>query len=186
LNTILAATRSNSELVLVVLGLVAGQATVGSVTIGGDRDPLMASEDMVFVTENMPLMPPQLSEDTGFVEDLREAGREGDVGTIVAWLFLMLQWWMPTCSIGVIFAFAELIPRLLVFHLIALVVLWAVVASAVSWGVWWVKRRVFTQQVFEVANVTFTGVALTIVTVAGHLLLAVWCLAERGCFAFST
>jgi hypothetical protein len=126
--------------VLIVLGLVAGQATVGRVYIGGDQDPLMASEDMVFVTENMPLMPPQLTEDAGFVEDLREAVREGDVGTIAAWLFLMLQWWAPTCLIGTIFALAELIPRLLVFHLVGLVVLWAAVASAVSWGVWWIKR----------------------------------------------
>jgi hypothetical protein len=129
-----------AALVLVVLSLVAGQATVGRVYIGGDQDPLMASEDMVFVTENMPLMPPQLTEDAGFVEDLREAVREGDVGTIAAWLFLMLQWWAPTCLIGTIFALAELIPRLLVFHLVGLVVLWAAVASAVSWGVWWIKR----------------------------------------------
>jgi hypothetical protein len=128
-------------LVLVVLGLVAGQAAVGSVTINGDQEPLMASEDMVFVTENMPLMPPQLSEDAGFVEDLRKAAREGDIGTIVAWLFLMLQWWIPTCPIGTIFAFAELVPRLLVSHLIALVVLWAMMASAASWGVWWIKRN---------------------------------------------
>jgi hypothetical protein len=110
------------------------------VTISGDRDPLMASEDMVFATENMPLMPPQMYEDAGFVEDLREAVREGDIGTVASWLFLMFQWWMPTCLIGTIFAFTELVPRLLVFHLIALVVLWAVVASAVSWGVWWIKR----------------------------------------------
>jgi hypothetical protein len=129
-----------AALMLVVLGLVAGQTAVGSVVIGGDRDPLMASEDMVFITENMSLMPPQLSEDVGFVEDLREAVREGDIGTVASWLFLMLQWWMPTCLIGTIFAFAELVPRLLVFHLIALVALWAVVASAVSWGVWWIKR----------------------------------------------
>jgi hypothetical protein len=72
-----------AALVLIVLGLVAGQATVpalsgvegGSVTIGGDRDPLMASEDMMFVTENMPLMPTQMYEDAGFVEDLRGCAR---------------------------------------------------------------------------------------------------------------
>jgi hypothetical protein len=130
---------------LIVLGLVAGQATVGRVYIGGDRDPLMAREDMVFVTENMPLMPPQLTEDAGFVEELREAVRERDVGTIAAWLFLMLRWWMPTCLIGTIFAFTELVPRLLVFHLMALAVLWTVVASATAWGVWWVMRRASTQ-----------------------------------------
>jgi hypothetical protein len=127
-------------LVLVVMGLVTGQATVGNVSVGGDRGPLMASDDIVFVTENMPLMPPQLTEDASFVEDLREAVREGNIGTVASWLFLMLQWWMPTCLIGTIFAFTELVPRLLVFHLIALVALWAVVASAVSWGVWWIKR----------------------------------------------
>jgi hypothetical protein len=129
-----------AALVLVVLGLVAGQATVGSVAIGSAQEPLMASEDMVFITENMSLMPPQLSEDVGFVEDLREAVREGDLGTIASWLFLMLQWWMPTCLIGTIFAFTELVPRLLVFHLIALVILWGIMASTASWGVWWIKR----------------------------------------------
>jgi hypothetical protein len=129
-----------AALALIVLGLVTGQATIGSVTIGGDREPLMMSEDMVFVTESMPLMPPQLTEDAGFVEDLREAVREGDVGTVAAWLFLMFQWWMPTCLIGTVFAFTELIPRLLAFHLIALLVLWVTMASAASWGVWWVKR----------------------------------------------
>jgi hypothetical protein len=129
-----------AALVLIVLGLVAGQTMVGSVTIGGDRDPLMASKDMVFVTENMPLMPPQLTEDAGFVEDLREAVREGDIGTIAAWLFLMFQWWMPPCLIGTIFAFAELAPRMLAPQLVSLVVLWAVVGGTVSWGVWWVKR----------------------------------------------
>ncbi|MBN1975917.1 MAG: hypothetical protein JW918_00820, partial [Anaerolineae bacterium] len=141
LGTILAVTRSKSELVLIVPGLIARQATVGGVTIGGDRNPLMASEGMVFVTENMPLMPPQLSKDAGFVNDLREAAHEGDVETIIAWLFLMLQWWMPTCLIGTIFAFAELVPRLFVFHPIVLAVLWAAVASVLSWGVWWVKRK---------------------------------------------
>jgi hypothetical protein len=129
-----------AALVLIVLGLVAGQATVGSVTIGGDREPLMMSEDMVFVTENMPLMPPQLTEDAGLVEDLRKAGREGDIGTVASWLFLMFQWWMPTCLIGTIFAFTELIPRLLVFHLIVLVVRWTAIASAAAWSAWWIKR----------------------------------------------
>jgi hypothetical protein len=133
-----------AALVLVVLGLVVGQAAVpalsgvegGSVTIGGDRDPLMASEDMVFVTENMPLMPPQLNEDAGFVEDLRKAVHEGDVGTIAAWLFLMLQWWVPTCVIGTVFALAGLVLQLLAPHLVGLVVLWAAVAGVVGWGTW--------------------------------------------------
>jgi hypothetical protein len=129
-----------AALALIVLGLVTGQATAGSVTIGSDRDPLMASEDMVFVTENMPLMPPQLYEDAGFVEDLREAVREGNVGNIAAWLYLMVQWWVPTCVVGTVFAFAELVPRLLAAHLVGLGVLWAAVAGAVSWGVWWVKK----------------------------------------------
>jgi len=105
----------------------------------------MASEDMVFITENMPLMPPQLYKDAGFVEDLREAVREGDVGTIAAWLFLVLRWWMPTCLIGTIFAFTELIPRLLVFHLIALIVLGAVVSEVVAWGIWWIEQRLLTK-----------------------------------------
>ena len=133
-------TAAVAALLLVVLGLVAGQATVSSVAIGGDRDPLMASKDMVFVTENMPLMPPQLTENAGFAENLRKAVCEGDVVTIAAWVFLMFQWWMPTCLIGIVFAFAELIPRLLVFHLIALVVLWTTMAGTASWCVWWVKR----------------------------------------------
>lgn len=145
-----------AALVLIVLGLIAGQAAVpvlrcppsgsrgevegGSVAIGGDRDPLMTSEHMVFVTEKMPLMPPKLHEDPSFVQGFRQAVREGNVETIAAWLFLMLQWWISVCLIGTVFAFAELIPRLLVFHLISPVVLWAVVASAVSWLAWGFKR----------------------------------------------
>jgi hypothetical protein len=166
-------TAAVAALLLVVLGLVAGQAMVGNVAISGDRDPLMASEDMVFITENMSLMPPQLSEGGGFVEDLREAVREGDIGTIAAWLFLMFQWWGPTCLLGTIFAFAELIPRLLVFHLIALVVLWAVVASAVSWGMWLITEKLSTGWMPKVVYVAIGGVVLTAVAAAGHLLLAV-------------
>ena len=139
-------TAAVAALVLVVLGLVGGWAKVGLVHIGGDRNPLMAGEHVAFVTAYMPLMPPELYEDAGFVEDLREAVREGDGGTIVAWLFLMMQWWLPTCSIGAIFAFAELGSRLLAPHLVGLVVLWAVVAGAVSWGVWWVKKSAFAKQ----------------------------------------
>jgi hypothetical protein len=161
-----------AALVLVVLGLVAGQAMVSGVPIGGDRDPLMASEDMVFVTENMPLMPPQLTEDAGFVKDLREAVREGDIGTVASWLFLMLQWWMPTCSIGTIFAFAELIPRLLAFHLIALAVLWAAVAGAAAWGVWLIRKKLSTRWMLKVVYVAIGGAMLTAVMAAGHLLLA--------------
>jgi hypothetical protein len=134
-------TAAVAALVLVVLALVAGQAMVGSVTIGGNRVPLMAGEDMVFVTENMPLMPPQLSENTGFVEDLREAVRAGDFETIAAWPFFMAQWWVPTCLIGIIFALAELVPRLLASHLMGLVALWVIVAGAASWGVWWIRGR---------------------------------------------
>jgi hypothetical protein len=129
-----------AALVLVVLGLVAGQAMVGSVTVGGDQDPLMAGEDMAFVTENMPLMPSLMSEHPDFIQGFRRAVREGDVGTIAAWLFLMLQWWVPTCLIGTIFVFAELVPRLLAFHPLGLVILWAAVSSLVAWGVWWIKR----------------------------------------------
>jgi hypothetical protein len=132
-----------AALVLVVLGLVAGQSAVGSITIGGDRDPLMASVDMVFVTESMPLMPPHMSEGVDFARDLREAVREGDVGTIVAWLLLMLQWSVPACVIGTIFALAELAPRLLAPHLMGRVALWVVVAGAASWGVWWARGRYF-------------------------------------------
>jgi hypothetical protein len=177
-----------AALVLIVLGLIAGQATVpalsdglslskggvegGSVAISGDRDPLMASEDIVFVTENMPLMPPQLTEGTGFVEDLREAVREGDVGTIAAWLFLMLQWWGPTCLIGTIFAFTELIPRLLVFHLIALLVLWGAVAATAAWGAWLIAEKSVTRWMLQVIYVVIGGVALTAVTAAGHSILA--------------
>jgi hypothetical protein len=146
-------TAAVAALVLIVLGLVAGQPAVpalsgaegGGLTIGGDRAPLMTSEGMAFVTENMPLMPPQLHEGACLVEDVREAVRARDFGTIAAWLFLMLQWWMPTCLIGAIFAFAELVPRLHVFHLIALVVLWAVVSEVVAWGIWWIEQRLLTR-----------------------------------------
>jgi hypothetical protein len=98
-----------------------------------------ASEEMATAAEAK-LMPPQAYEDLWLVDTIREAVREGDIGTVAAWLFLMLQWWMPTCLIGTIFAFAESVPRLLVLHLIGLVVLWAVEASAVSWSVWWIKK----------------------------------------------
>ena len=130
-----------AALALVVLGLIAGEAMVGGVTIGGDRDPLMASESMVFITDKMPLMPDQVYEDARFVEGLREAVREGDVETVAAWLYLMVNWWGPMCLVGPAMTFLELYPRLLTPRLVNLIVLWTVVAGAMSWGVWWVKRK---------------------------------------------
>jgi hypothetical protein len=86
-------TAAVAALLLIVLGLVTGQAMVGGVTIGGE--PLMASENMAFVTEKAKLMPPQMVEDPWLVEDLREAVHEGDVGTVTAWFYLMANWWGP-------------------------------------------------------------------------------------------
>jgi hypothetical protein len=102
-----------------------------------------------------------------------EAVREGDVETIAAWLFLMLQWWMPTCLIGTVFAFAELVPRLLAPHLLGLAVLWAAVAGAVAWGTWWVKRKLSTRWMLKAMCVVIGGVALMAVAAAGHWLLSV-------------
>jgi hypothetical protein len=138
-------TAAVAALVLVVLGLVAGRATVGEVTIGGDRDPLMASEEMVFVTENMPLMPSLMNEHPDFVRGFREAVREGNGGSIIAWFYIMLQYWVPACLAGAIFALAELGPRLLAAHLVGLIALWAVMAGAVAWGTWWVKRVTYKE-----------------------------------------
>jgi hypothetical protein len=129
-----------AALVLIVLGLITGRAAVGSVTIGGDRDPLMAGEGVAFVTEKVTLMPFQMVEDPWLVEVIREAVREGNTGHIVAWLYLMANWWGPVCLAGPAMVFLELYPRLLAPHLVGLVVLWAVVAAAAAWGAWWVKK----------------------------------------------
>jgi hypothetical protein len=134
-------TAAVAALALVVLGLVAGQAMIGAVYIGGDQDPLMASENMAFVTEKMPLMPPRLYEDPRFVQGFRQAVREGDGGSVAAWFTIMFQWWAPMCTIGAVLAFAELGPRLLAPHLVGLVVLWAAVAGAVAWLRWWVRKN---------------------------------------------
>jgi hypothetical protein len=127
-----------AALALIVLGLIAGQAMVGSVTIGGD--PLMASEGMVTVTEEVTLMPPQMYEDTRLVEDLREAVHEGDMGTVAAWFYLMANWWGPMCLVGPAMTFLEMYPRLLAPRLVGLVVLWVVVSGVVAWLAWWVKK----------------------------------------------
>ncbi len=134
-------TAAVAALLLVVLGLIAGQATVGSVLINGDRDPLMASENMAFVTEKLPLMPPLMDEHPDFVQGFRKAVREGNGGSIIVWFYIMLQYWVPACLTGAIFALAELVPRLLAGHLAGLVILWAVVA----WGAWWVKQVVYEE-----------------------------------------
>jgi hypothetical protein len=137
-------TAAVAALVLIVLGLVAGQVTVGSVTIGGDRDPLMASEEMATAAEAK-LMPPQAYDDPWLVETIRDAVREGNAGHIVAWLYLMLNWWAPVCLVGPALTFLALGPRLLAPHLVGLIALWAVMAGAVSWEVWWVKRKSSTR-----------------------------------------
>jgi hypothetical protein len=128
-----------AALLLIVLGLVAGRAEIGNVTIDGDRDPLMASDEMATAAEAK-LMPPQAYDDPWLVEVIRDAVREGNVGHIVAWLYLMLNWWAPVCLVGPALTFLALGPRLLAPRLVGLVGLWAAVASVVSWGTWWVKR----------------------------------------------
>jgi hypothetical protein len=131
-------TAAVAALALIVLGLIAGQAMVGGVAIGGDQDPLMKSENMVFITEKAKLIPS--FEDPRFVEMSREAFRDGNVGHILAWFYMMMHWWGPVLMVGPALTFLELGPRLLAPHLVGLVVLWAVVGGAVSWGVWGVKR----------------------------------------------
>jgi hypothetical protein len=126
-------TAAVAALVLIVLGLVAGQAAVGGVTIDGDRDPLMASEEMGTAAEAK-LMPPQAYEDPWLVETIRDAVREGNVGHIIAWLYLMLNWWAPVCLVGPALTFLALGPRLLVPHLVGLVGLSAVVAGVTAWA----------------------------------------------------
>ncbi len=133
-----------TALVLVVLGLIAGQPAVGSVTIGGDRDPLMASEEMATAAQAK-LMPPQAYEDPWLVDTIRDAIREGNVGHILAWLYLMVQWWGPVCLVGTAMTFLGLGPRLLAPQLLGLVGLWAVVAGAVAWGAWWVKKVAYKE-----------------------------------------
>jgi hypothetical protein len=132
-------TAAVAALLLIVLGLIAGQAAVGGVTIGGDRDPLMASEEMATAAEAK-LMPPQAYDDPWLVEVIRDAVREGNVGHIIAWFYLMLNWWAPVCLVGPALTFLALGPRLLAPHLVGLVGLWAVMAGAAAWGVRWVKR----------------------------------------------
>jgi hypothetical protein len=127
-------TAAIAALVLVVLGLATGQAMVGSVTIGGDRDPLMESEGVAFVTEKVKLMPSQIYEDPWLVEMIRDAVREGNLGHIIAWLYLMLNWWVPVCLLGPALTFLALGPRLLAPHLLGLVGLWAAVGGVVAWA----------------------------------------------------
>jgi hypothetical protein len=165
-------TAAVAALVLVVLGLVAGQATVGPMYTGGDRDPLMASEEMATAAEAK-LMPSQIYEDPWLVEMIRDAVREGNLGHIIAWLYLMLNWWMPVCLLGPALTFLALGPRLLAPHLAGLVVLWAAVAGAAAWGAWWIKRKLSTRRTLKVVCVVIGGVALTVMTAVGHLLLAV-------------
>jgi hypothetical protein len=112
--------------------LIAGQAMVGGVTIGGDQDPLMKSENMEFIAEEVKLMPS--FEDPRFVKMSREAFREGNVGHILAWFYMMLHWWGPVCLVGPALTFLELGPRLLAPHLVGLAVMWVVVTGTVSWG----------------------------------------------------
>lgn len=100
----------------------------------------MTSEGMVIITEKVKLMPPQLVEDPWLVEAIREAVREGNTGHILAWLYLMMNWWAPVCLGGAAMAFLELYPRLLAPHLVGLVVLWAAVGGVAAWLAWWVKK----------------------------------------------
>jgi hypothetical protein len=164
-----------AALVLIVLGLVAGQAMVGGLTIGGDRDPLMASENTVFLAEEGKLIPPLLYEDPRFVEMSREAFRGGNVGHILAWFYMMAQWCGPVCIVGPALTFAELGPRLLTPHLVGLVVLWAVVASTVSWAMWLIREKLSLGWMLKTVCVAFGAAALTTVTAVGHkFMLVLW------------
>jgi hypothetical protein len=163
-------TAAVAALVLVVLGLVAGQAMIGAVVIGGDRDPLMASEEMATAAEAK-LMPPQAYEDPWLVETIRDAIREGNVGHIVAWLYLMLNWWAPVCLVGPALTFLELGPRLLALHLLCLVGLWGVVGSVGAWVKWWAREKLLTRWTTRVVPVAIGGAMLTAVTAVGHRLV---------------
>jgi hypothetical protein len=72
---------------------------------------------------------------------IREAVREGNVGLIVVWLYLMMQWWGLVCLVGPALTFLALGPRLLAPHLVGLVVLWTAMGGVVACGAWWVKRN---------------------------------------------
>jgi len=137
-------TAAIAAVALIVLGLVTGQATVGGVAVDGDREPLMASEGMRIVAERAPLMPSRLSEKPDFVEGFRGSLDAGSTGRLLAWLWVMLHWWVPVCLGGTALALLELVPRLLSPHLLAVVILWAAVGSGTSWLVWLVERRAST------------------------------------------
>jgi hypothetical protein len=164
-----------AALVLIVLGMVTGQAMVGGVTIGGDQDSLMVSEGVAFVTEKVKLMPPEMYEDPRLATTLRDAVREGNTGHIAAWLYLMLNWWGPVCLVGPAMTFLELYPRLLAPHLVGLVVLWAIVAGAAAWGTWLVTQKLSAKQILKVGYVAIIGVTLTIATAVGCSLLPALC-----------
>lgn len=169
-------TAAVAALALVVLGLVAGQAAIGGVAIGGvaiggDREPLMQSEDAMFIAEKVPLMPPMLSEDPDFVESFRETVQEGRTGDSLVWLYIMAQWWVPALAMGPTLVFIELGPRLLEGHLVGLVILWASAASAASWGMWAIARREATSRAIKTIYRAIIATALTASTATGHLLL---------------
>jgi hypothetical protein len=133
-------TAAVAALVLIVLSLVVGQATVGPIYIGGDQNPLMTSEGVAFVTEKVTLMPPQMYEDSKLASTFREAIREDNVEHILAWFYLMMHWWAPVCLVGPAMVFLELYPRLLAPHLLGTVGLWVMAAGTAAWAAWWGKR----------------------------------------------
>lgn len=127
---------------------------------------------MTFVTENMPLKPPLLYEDPWSVETIREAVREGNAGHILAWLYLMMQWWGPMYLVGPAMTFLDLYPRLLAPHLVGLVALWVAVAGTVSWGTWLIREKLSTRWMLKAIYVAIGGVVLAVTTAGGHWLLS--------------
>jgi hypothetical protein len=165
-------TAAVAALALVVLGLVAGQQGVGGVAIGGDREPLMGSEGMTMIAEDMPLMPARLTEKAEFATGLARAIEERDIGNAIAWLYIMMQWWSPVCLGGTALAFVELGPRLVEDHLVGIAVLWAAAAGAMAWLAQMIGRRVSARRVLRVLCVAGIGVAAAAGVALGHALLA--------------
>jgi hypothetical protein len=152
---------------LIVLGLVAGQAAVGVVHIGGDSDPLMESGGIA-VAADVTLVPEELLE-SDLAESLQEAREEGDLVALLSLASaVVFQWWMPRLAAATLAVLWELQPRMLGAPLIVQVAGWAAIGGGVAW---WVRREEERQR-RRAAAVALAGVIVTVVLHA--LVLPLW------------
>jgi hypothetical protein len=152
-----------AALALIVLGLVAGRAAVGTVYVEGDVDAFMETEEMVLIQDKAPLIPPYLYEKSDFV-----AFATQDLQSRIVFVFLCLNWMGPLIFGSAGLLYFGLLPRLVAPILLAQAILWLAVAGFVSWLTWAATRR---RTAWAILGTAAAAVAGTLVTAAGHLVI---------------